>query len=449
MVELKSTQFALGEKLRRLALRAQFNNPVDVPPLTLPPAYANSLAVRQGEVYSRNNNAYVVAVAGTTAATGGPSTTTSGDVIADGSANLSFFGSLPRSANDPDAPVLTSGANPNLGMNWQPVANPDVYRVLGATPTVYRTNFWDLRTFVPAAAAASASRGASVVFMTDAPKFSILILSNSNAQRVVIDGRSYSLQGMNPGGSDVWYTFDYSTVGGRKFRTVEILTNKSVSYFGQVQTSAADQVIAPPAIDSVRRVVLGDSLEAGAGPGPWLAGGTPCQLVGKMLGIDDTWNFSTGSTGDIATAGGTAYNYGQRVAQAVALAPQIVEIEASTNDIGQLASDITAARLATLQALRAGLPDAILVNVGVWPINNGGNTAAVTEVETAVAAAVTAFNDPKTFMIPFATAVPPVLVSGNRGLFVASDGVHPADIGSHHRARRIAQGYRKIVLPAI
>jgi lysophospholipase L1-like esterase len=432
------------QKLRRLARSAQISNPIDRPPLIIPADYANSTAVLTGQAVKRNGNVYVVAVAGTTASSGGPSTTTSGDVITDGTAGFAFFGSLPRAANDADAPTVTFGtSNPGLGTTWTPVSNASLFRVLGASPVAYRTNLWELQTFVAASGGSPVQRTAAVQFVTDATKFAISLPSNSGAARVIIDGQYLSLSSYNPAAADSWLTIDYSGVGGRKLRTVTVQTNKSFSYFGGVQTAATDQVMAPANDDSVRAVVVADSLEAGAGPGPSLAGGAPGTLWGQLVGIDDVWLLSTGSTGDIATASGTAYNYAQRAPQIIALNPAVVVIAASTNDIGHTASDITAARLSLLRTLRAALPRAILVNEGCWPKNDAG----VPTVEGAVLAAVTAMNDPLTFFIPRYTEVPAWVTSSNRGLMIAADGTHPTDLGSHQNGRLLAKGWRKYVLP--
>lgn len=443
-IELKSTREMVAQKLRRLARAAQVSNPVDRPPLLAAPDYANSTAVKMGNVLVRNNNAYVVAADGITAASSGPSTTTSGDAIADGSTYLSFFGSRPRSADDADAPAVTfSTSNPSLGTVWNPVDNPTLFRVLGASPVAYRTSFWELQTFTAASGGNPVQRTAETTFLVDDTKFVIALPANSGPARIIIDGQYLSLSSYNPGSADTFLTIDYSAVGGRKIRTVTVQTNKSFSYFGPILTSTQGQIMAPPTDETVRVVVCADSLEAGAGPGPALAGGAPGALFGKLAGLDDVWLLSTGGTGDIATNGGAAYKYSERAAQIIALNPAVVMIPGSTNDIGNSQGTIQAARLSFLQTLRAGLPNAILVNEGCWPKNDAG----VATVEAAISAANTAFADPWSFFIPRYTETPAWVTSANRLLMIASDGTHPADIGSHQIARLRNRGWRKYVLP--
>jgi hypothetical protein len=437
----------LSTRLRRLAERAALSNPFDTPPLVVPPDYANSTALLQGHVVKSGGNMFMTVTAGTTASSGTPSTA-NGDANTNGTAALAFMGPIPRTADDPSAPTVTFvTSNPALGVVWDPVGNPTLYRALGATPQAYRTSLWELRSFVPAASAATVCRSAVIQTIVDDFKFAVSIPSNSQSVRIAIDGQFYSVSSWNPGGSDSWAVFDYTGKAAKKHRLVSVYTNKSTSYFGGVQTTTAGQIHTPPVSDTIRMVECADSLGAGAGPGPWGAGNAPAVAFGSMIGVEDVWVLSTGSTGDIANATNTAYNYAERVPQIIALAPHIIWIPTSTNDLVSTTSAVTAARVATLQALRAGLPNAIIVNEGIWPVLNGGNTAAVTALENAVKAAHDTVVDARMFWVPRATETPPWITSNNRGWNIAADGIHPPDAGSLYIARQRALAWRRYVLP--
>jgi lysophospholipase L1-like esterase len=247
---------------------------------------------------------------------------------------------------------------------------------------------------------------------------------------------------------------DWTMSSGRRMRRYELETGKSAAQFGCAQTGSSAMVTAAPASDP-RLVVIGDSYNAGSSYGPWLAGGSIAQLLGKRLGWRDTWNLSVGGTGYCNTGAGLR-TFGDRVPQVLALRPDAVLVMGSTNDVGYSPAAVEAAAVAMLRALRGGTPAPIIV-VGVPSINLPGARA----TEQALAAAVAAIADPLTFFVPVTTATPPWVLgswnnavgvpsgTANAALYIAGDDVHPPEIGYDYYAQRIEQAIRAQVLPAL
>lgn len=448
----------LGEKLRRLAAKAVVSNPLINPPWVLPPAWAALTAYSRGNVVSNGGNWFVCATAGTSASSGGPSNTTTGDAVADGTVAWCYIGGATLTASDPTAPtvtVTTSSVSATYPNQYLPTAFPGVFRVNGGYPVAHRTTLWEVKTFNSIGSTA-VSRGASVSCIIDDDKFAIFIPSNALAVRVIIDGRYYSLSGTVVEGSDTFMTFDFSATSGRRRRLVTIEGNKSVTYFGSIRVTTRGQVFAPPALDATRAVMISDSMGAGSNYGPWLAGASCAQRLSKLLGIDDVWNISTGSRGYIDTAGGAAYTFGQNIAEALTRSPEMWVFMGSTNDCDETAANVKSAAKAAYQAIRSGGSTSPIVVFGLWPINN----AAVGATEQAVHDAVTEFDDPlgRTFFIPiYADPSLPWVTgawnnsantqSANAVLYIAGDNTHPSDLGTAYMADRMAAAIREQVLP--
>lgn len=120
-----------------------------------------------------------------------------------------------------------------------------------------------------------------------------------------------------------------------------------------------------------RGIVFGDSFTSGTGADHQADGYV--RVMGDTLGLRDLWASGLGSTGYIATAGGTKYTIGERVladlARAEAVRPvDLIFVAAGINDFGQ--GDVTTAAASVLDALRATSPKALILVLGAW------NTAA-------------------------------------------------------------------------
>lgn len=445
-------------RLLRAAEAAAGRNPVVLRPWLAAPAYAPGTAYAVGQVVAHGGNWYMCGLAGTAPATGsGPTTTASGQYVADGSSSLywTFLGGA-RAADPADgAPVVTTAtSNPALGATWAPVNHPGAYAVRGAAASPLRTNFWSLASF-EAKAGMPMCAGASVSFACDGDKVALFIPAGSAQVRVIVDGR-YIMPGSHAvGGQDHWLLIDWSASSGRRLRHYEFETGKSASYFGGVQTSAS-AIVSGVGGGTPRMVVIGDSYNAGSSYGPWLAGGSIAQLLAKRLGWRDCWNLSVGGTGYCNSSASGFVTYGQRVPHALSLSPDVVLLMGSTNDVGYAPAAVQAATLATLRTIRAGTPAPVIV-VGVPSINLAGAGA----TEAAIAAAVAQHGDPLTFFVPICGAAPPWVLGGwnngsgvpagsaNAGFYVAADNVHPPEIGFDYYAQRIEQAIRSAVLPAL
>lgn len=445
-------------RLLRAADAAEGRNPVVRAPWLAPPAYAPSTAYAVGQIVANNASWYMCGIAGATPAGGaGPTIVSSGQYVADGASGVYWTclgGARAADPGDGAPAVSVVTSSPSIGVNWRPGSYPGAYTVRGASPVPFRTNFWSLASF-EAKPGTIMSVGASVAFESDADRLALFLPANSGQVRVIVDGR-YLMPGSHVvAGADQWMVIDWTASSGRRLRRYELETGKSVSQFGcaQVPTSA---IVSASGGGAPRMVVIGDSYNAGSNYGPWLAGGSIAQLLGKRLGWRDTWNLSVGGTGYLNPSASTFSTFGQRVPQALALSPDVVLLMGSSNDVGYAPAAVQAEVLATLRAIRAGSSAPIVV-VGVPSINVAGAAA----TEAAVQAAVAQSGDPLAFFVPICGAAPPWVIGAwnnasgvpsgvvNGAIYVAADNVHPPEIGFDYYAQRIEQAIRATVLPAL
>ncbi len=445
-------------RLLRAAVAAEGRNPVVLPPWLAAPAYAPGTAYAVGQVVANAGQWYLCGLAGTSPASGGgPVAVNDGQYVADGAGGL-YWANLggARTADPADgAPAVSLvSSNPSLGANWPPVVYPQSYHVCGGVPAPYRTNFWSFTTF-EAKAGTAMSAGVTVSFACDGDRVAIFVPANAAQVRVIVDGRYLMPGSFVVSAADQWLVIDWTASSGRRLRRYEVETGKSISYFGYVQAPQT-AIVSASGAGAPRMVMIGDSYNAGSSYGPWLAGGTIAQLLGKRLGWRDVWNLSVGGTGYLNPGAASFHTFAQRVTQALALSPDIVVLMGSTNDVDHPPAAVTAAVLATLRAIRAGTPAPIVV-VGVPSINVVGAAA----TEAAIAAGVAQAGDPLAFFVPICAANPPWVLGSwnnasgvpagtvNGGLYVAADNVHPPEIGFDHYAQRIEQAIRASVLPAL
>lgn len=417
MVALGATKQSKLDRLMRSAQRATMSNVVTNLPWLVPAAYANSTSLTPGTVVSNGGYWYMMgsingAAQATNGSGAGPTTTNSAAWVQDGtsSAYFAFLGKARMQSNDPDAPTVSLGASPGLAQQFTPPQYANNLKVFGATATVRNTYQWQLFSF-NSAAATPACVGASVGWWSDAPRLSVLLPSNGQQFRVSVDDR-YLYPGSYMPSGDQHLDINWGT-GAKKVRRYKLETNKSVSYMGAIQVGTRDQIWADHDQSGIRMVYITDSWGQGSGYGPFLAGNSIPSLVGKYLGIDDVWNMSIGGTGDLATNGGANYSFGQRVADvgnaATIASADIIVMQGSTNDTSSLPADITAARLATLQAIRTLAPTALIIVIGVPSLN-----ASCVTVENAVKSAFDAWADAHSIFVRVATAsVPPLIFSYN------------------------------------
>lgn len=445
-------------RLLRAADAAEGRNAVVLPPWLGASAYAASTAYAVGQVVANGGQWYMCGIAGTTPASGGgPTTTGSGQYVQDGASAVYWTclgGARVADSGDGAPAVSVVTSNPALGANWLPGTYPAAYAVRGAAPAAYRTSFWSLAAF-EAKPGVAMSAGASVVFDCDGDKVALFLPANSGQVRVIVDGRYLTPGSHVVTGTDQWMVIDWTGSSGRRLRRYELETGKSASFFGCAQT-ATSAIVSAGGAGAPRMVVIGDSYNAGSSYGPWLAGGSIAQLLAKRLGWRDAWNLSAGGTGYLNPSASGFATFGQRVAQALALAPDVVLLMGSTNDAGYASAAVQAEVAQTLRAIRAGSSAPIVV-VGVPSINVAGAAA----TEAAVQAAVAQSGDPLAFFVAVCGATPPWVLGSwnnasgvpagtvNGGLYVAADDVHPPEIGFDYYAQRIEHAIRATVLPVL
>jgi lysophospholipase L1-like esterase len=454
---------SFGAKLRRLAAAAANNKASQFfsqnPPLRLPAAWAPNAPVQLGEVRAANGSWYVCGKAGITAAAGnGPAARATSALVVDNSVSWAYLCAAPITAASPMAPTIATqvAATPTgLPNFFDCIAFSAAFRVTGAYHTVYSKFFWALTTF-NASAAGSSSVTSRISFITDAPKFAIGFTNDSAPVRVLVDGQYVDAGGLPlaTGGSPTWLILDFPPAAGRMPR--EIMVEFTFAHtFAGVAVTPDDSVWAPAATDSVRCVVISDSLFSGSAFGPFLPGGDASSYMARRLGWDDCWNCSVAGTGYVATGSGS-YTYGQRIPELLTRKPDIWIFMGSTNDIATPPPAVQAAALAAFKAIRAGGSLAPIIVFGVWSIDNSGLAA----IEAAVHAAVTQFADPlrQTFFIPvYGDPVLPWITGAwnnranadNAKIYIGSDGIHPVETGTMFESVRLAQAIEAYVLPNI
>jgi lysophospholipase L1-like esterase len=170
---------------------------------------------------------------------------------------------------------------------------------------------------------------------------------------------------------------------------------------------------------------LGDSYVAGTGTDN--ASKSFARVAARMLGWDPVDVFALGGSG---YAGPPESNYGSRVANVIAVHPDVVVVSGSRNDAGQTVAAREAANQ-VLGTIRAALPDAYLIVVGpIWTSSDVPND--IRQLNTAIRDAANANN------AVFLDALDPQpWLSGAPGQ-IAEDGIHPTEVGHQVLAEAFA-----------
>lgn len=458
----------LGERLRRAASRALSSNPVMARPWLAAADYAASTAYLVGDVVKNGNALYAVGIAGTSPASGGaPTQLFSGQFTQYGGSGPHYTYLGGNSAADPGdgAPVVTfSSSDPGLGMTWD-VNTHDVFSYRGGDTTIaWQTNHRLLQTFTnPASGVVSYSGVQSFVCDDDivAIKIPAIPSGASRGSRIIVADRYLQIGNYSVApGTDKWVRIDWRTAGsGRKPRVYEIEPSSlsAAVVFGNVQTSIRG-MIHKHSVEEIKVAAILDSYGQGASYGPFLGGGQLPHALGRRLGWTDVRNMSIGGTGYLNPGTG-ANTYRGRIAEALAMAPDIFMLFGSLNDaqVAYPALDVQAEALLTYQTIRAGTRAPIIV-CGLPPVNS--SYSAIVAREQALAAAVTQFNDPLTFFVPITTAPVPWILGAwnntaitgtpvNAPMYIGGDSIHPVDAGTAYFAALLDLGVREIVLPQI
>lgn len=215
---------------------------------------------------------------------------------------------------------------------------------------------------------------------------------------------------------------------GKKTIEVRVYDNIQNKIAFEIYKEADDQVWPVENQNRFRMAFEGDSITVGSyicayRPRYWIE-----RIVGDHLGCDAVYNNAVGGT-SLINNGTTKTTYLDRLPDLVAFAPDVVFFGGVQNDIGNNATYNSttrqAAALAYFQALRAALPNALVVVVGAQALYNQSLTAGsgtLYEAETDIKTAFTTWADPTSLFIPLATDV--------RARITSANGKHYAQTGS-------------------
>ena len=194
-----------------------------------------------------------------------------------------------------------------------------------------------------------------------------------------------------------------------------------------------------------RMIVMGDSYTEGTGAQS--GAGFPA-VMGRVLGLEDTWQSGSGGTGYLANAYPGVhgrYTFRQRVAtDIIAYNPQIVVICGGINDqVGSAAAMSALQTEATLlyQQILSSLPNCRLYVCGPWrpPAANNANTSAVNAALQAAVASVpgVTFIDVSHYFTGTGYSGSPA-GNGNSDFYIGDDRVHPTGAGHVYIGTRLA-----------
>jgi lysophospholipase L1-like esterase len=161
-----------------------------------------------------------------------------------------------------------------------------------------------------------------------------------------------------------------------------------------------------------------------------------------LLGATHPWDvtrFAAGGTGFIAGRD-TGTDFAARVPGIIAAKPDVVVVEGGHDDAGSPPAEVEAAARAVMTDLRAGLPDAKIVVLGVlWPDSAPGPVFAIDDSLQAVTAEIGGV---------FVDALRDGWFSGGNRRLIGSDGTNPTDEGHAALAQRIGDALSAAGVPA-
>lgn len=317
----------------------------------------------------------------------------------------------------------------------------------------------------------------SVTFMTDASYIALDMttgagsggLSAGNPLVVEVDDRLLWDGNVSPisnvSAPNGFIILDWRASGGRKARKIRLSVGGNPALisaafvpwgYGRFYTQPQDAVWLPENPNRFKIGFVGNSLSAGSNAGPIIAGTAWNALFGRLVGCDQVFSSCIGGTGFYADSSGSQLNYISRLADLVSWNPDAVYVFDAFNDQAYSVSNATqfqATILAWLQAVRAALPDALIIMSGTW---GGTDTTAYALVEGFQKAAFAQFNDSNSFFIDVSTDTPTWASgtgtitapnsSGNTDIYIGLvDAVHPSVKGIEYLAYRHANAFKSVI----
>lgn len=244
--------------------------------------------------------------------------------------------------------------------------------------------------------------------------------------RLQVDGRHYSMEviratGLAPGS---WYYIRMAFPVARS-RHIRLTLEGNVAFSG-AKVPTGQELVRSPRPPAFPVAIIGDSFEGGAGLRPDGATRmeTASYLAALAMGADSITHLGLGGTGYT-----TANPYADRVAAAVAAAPQAVIVGGSRND----GTADTAGLRAAVDTVLAGLASVPAVYVtGPSTVTFAGNNAAVKARTLAAGRGfVDALEDPWI----------------NTATMIGGDGIHLNWIGHQRRASRLHEAITALRAP--
>lgn len=455
-----------------------FNNGVTAQPLTAPPAWVLSTVYQQGQAVTNGGNVYVaINNGGTSAASGGPSGIGSA-VIVDNTVNWYYWG--PTWTSSPLAPTCSNQtfANRYTGLFWANTGN---------TYGIGSTRISDSSNFLYYGCSYADGTGTNnstlfdqkglimgVSFITDAPAFQIVLAQAiAPSLTIFVNGVPVTLGMTIYSNNQQFFQMVFSDRRPRQI-TMETQTNLIGSFYGVVINDTISKVSAPAPPISFTMSMVGTSYLDGSGQHPVTPSLSLGAQIARYLGCPNFWIDRIGSGSGYVAGGGASEPFGHALrvaALAAATPPNVVLISGGgVNDIG--AAAITgasggaagaaalaieqAAALAYYQTVRGLFPSAIMIVIGS-EAGNTGPSAAILNMEQAVANAVAQFNDPYCLYIPqagisanksFISGTGTTAAtngSGNSDVLIGADGIHPVQLGVNELAYLSANAMRKVL----
>jgi hypothetical protein len=300
--------------------------------------------------------------------------------------------------------------------------------------------------------AGTANHWSTVEFMFDGAALEFRILGFSNKYVLTVDGERHTATNgaLAAGGASRYLKFDF---GGRRSDGLprRIVLSCDQAFWKELRVGAADTIY--PVVPVPVLAILGDSYATGFATRAMVStyDAYP-QRLARLLGMRVNTQNAASTTGFINTNGATAGTYLSRVPDIIALNPEVVFVQASINDYTYTPAAVGDAASAVFAALRAGLPDAVLITGGILDARvqaqQGTDAAQNTAIEAAALANGFYYLDIQPGWVTGNGYAGATTGAGNSDVYTYSDQTHPTTAGGLYLATRVA-ALMKSMVPAL
>jgi lysophospholipase L1-like esterase len=350
--------------------------------------------------------------------------------------------------------ALGTSLPPELSQSISYTKAPDAFHLFGGTPIVVA----GLRRIQSATIAAKGgnlgtNKGAQGSYwraetVIDAAKIAFRVGPTAAPYRFIVDEQYVDLKGTQTlssrGATWEYILLDFSSAGGRKRRRIAIEGETTCAFDGVWATEGSK--VFPSAHDSLRMIVVGDSIVYGAGAGHLADGWV--RVMADFLGIPDTWASGSGGTGWLAGPP-NGYNFRERNFDWLNHQPDILVFAGGFNDRNMPPAEITTEVAICLRDSRRVLPAIPIFVFGVFAGATGPSPQILT-IENAIRAGVAEAKDKNIYFIPVSAdphgawisgrgKIGMPVGSGNSDTLTSVDGVHPSYEGHRYLGARSAK----------